>query len=74
MRRSPNRRRTSSTVRTPPATPITHYWKGEAGRNRGQAGRPWQAPRRGSDAVTIPMVAERAGVNHSSIYRRWCPR
>ncbi|MGW7489423.1 TetR/AcrR family transcriptional regulator [Streptomyces sp. NPDC054786] len=26
---------------------------------------------RGSDAVTIPMVAERAGVNHSSIYRRW---
>ncbi len=25
----------------------------------------------GSDAVTIPMVAERAGVNHSSIYRRW---
>ncbi|WP_405593273.1 helix-turn-helix domain-containing protein [Streptomyces sp. NBC_01092] len=26
---------------------------------------------RGADAVTIPMVAERAGVNHSSIYRRW---
>ncbi|MFF7749130.1 TetR/AcrR family transcriptional regulator [Streptomyces sp. NPDC007971] len=26
---------------------------------------------RGSEAVTIPMVAERAGVNHSSIYRRW---
>jgi len=26
---------------------------------------------RGSHAVTIPMVAERAGVNHSSIYRRW---
>ncbi|MFJ3306857.1 TetR/AcrR family transcriptional regulator [Streptomyces sp. NPDC086549] len=26
---------------------------------------------RGSDAITIPMVAERAGVNHSSIYRRW---
>ncbi|MEV6171630.1 TetR/AcrR family transcriptional regulator [Streptomyces sp. NPDC051954] len=25
----------------------------------------------GSDAITIPMVAERAGVNHSSIYRRW---
>ncbi|WP_261989489.1 TetR/AcrR family transcriptional regulator [Streptomyces sp. uw30] len=25
----------------------------------------------GSDALTIPMVAERAGVNHSSIYRRW---
>ncbi|MFK0160316.1 TetR/AcrR family transcriptional regulator [Streptomyces sp. NPDC090493] len=25
----------------------------------------------GSDAVTVPMVAERAGVNHSSIYRRW---
>jgi AcrR family transcriptional regulator len=26
---------------------------------------------RGSEAITIPMVAERAGVNHSSIYRRW---
>ncbi|MCO6007009.1 TetR/AcrR family transcriptional regulator [Actinoallomurus purpureus] len=26
---------------------------------------------RGSDAITVPMVAERAGVNHSSIYRRW---
>jgi AcrR family transcriptional regulator len=26
---------------------------------------------RGSDAITIPMVAERAGVNHTSIYRRW---
>jgi AcrR family transcriptional regulator len=26
---------------------------------------------RGSDRVTVPMVAERAGVNHSSIYRRW---
>ncbi|MFC7260224.1 TetR/AcrR family transcriptional regulator [Streptomyces lutosisoli] len=26
---------------------------------------------RGSEAVTIPLVAERAGVNHSSIYRRW---
>ena len=26
---------------------------------------------KGSDAVTIPMVAERAGVNHSSVYRRW---
>ncbi|MCF1511799.1 TetR/AcrR family transcriptional regulator [Streptomyces glomeratus] len=25
----------------------------------------------GSEAITIPMVAERAGVNHSSIYRRW---
>ncbi len=25
----------------------------------------------GSEAVTVPMVAERAGVNHSSIYRRW---
>ncbi|MET8630155.1 helix-turn-helix domain-containing protein [Kitasatospora sp. NPDC004669] len=25
----------------------------------------------GGDAVTIPMVAKRAGVNHSSIYRRW---
>lgn len=26
---------------------------------------------RGSEAVTIPLVAERAGVNHSSVYRRW---
>jgi AcrR family transcriptional regulator len=26
---------------------------------------------RGRDRVTVPMVAERAGVNHSSIYRRW---
>jgi AcrR family transcriptional regulator len=26
---------------------------------------------RGSERVTIPMVAERAGVNHSSVYRRW---
>jgi AcrR family transcriptional regulator len=26
---------------------------------------------RGSERVTMPMVAERAGVNHSSIYRRW---
>ncbi|MBV1854376.1 TetR/AcrR family transcriptional regulator [Catellatospora tritici] len=26
---------------------------------------------RGRDRVTIPMVAERAGVNPSSIYRRW---
>jgi AcrR family transcriptional regulator len=26
---------------------------------------------RGSERVTVPMVAERAGVNHSSIYRRW---
>ncbi|MHA5052874.1 TetR family transcriptional regulator [Streptomyces sp. SD15] len=25
---------------------------------------------RGGDAITVPMVAERAGVNHSSIYRR----
>lgn len=25
----------------------------------------------GSEAVTIPLVAERAGVNHSSVYRRW---
>jgi AcrR family transcriptional regulator len=26
---------------------------------------------RGSERLTLPMVAERAGVNHSSIYRRW---
>ena len=26
---------------------------------------------RGSERVTIPMVAERAGVNPSSVYRRW---
>jgi AcrR family transcriptional regulator len=26
---------------------------------------------RGSDRLTLPMVAERAGVNHSSLYRRW---
>jgi AcrR family transcriptional regulator len=26
---------------------------------------------RGSDRVTVPMVAERAGVNPTSIYRRW---
>ncbi|MDT7655566.1 MAG: hypothetical protein QOF38_281 [Pseudonocardiales bacterium] len=26
---------------------------------------------RGSERVTIPMVAERAGVNPTSIYRRW---
>lgn len=26
---------------------------------------------RGSDRVTIPMVAERAGVNPTSVYRRW---
>jgi AcrR family transcriptional regulator len=26
---------------------------------------------RGSERVTMPMVAERAGVNHSSLYRRW---
>jgi AcrR family transcriptional regulator len=26
---------------------------------------------RGTERVTVPMVAERAGVNHSSIYRRW---
>lgn len=26
---------------------------------------------RGGDKVTIPMVAERAGVNATSIYRRW---
>ena len=26
---------------------------------------------RGSERLTVPLVAERAGVNHSSIYRRW---
>ncbi|MCU1422370.1 MAG: TetR/AcrR family transcriptional regulator [Microbacteriaceae bacterium] len=26
---------------------------------------------RGRDRVTIPMIAERAGVNPSSVYRRW---
>jgi AcrR family transcriptional regulator len=26
---------------------------------------------RGSDRVTVPMIAERAGVNPTSIYRRW---
>lgn len=26
---------------------------------------------RGSDRITIPMVAERAGVNPTSVYRRW---
>jgi AcrR family transcriptional regulator len=26
---------------------------------------------RGAERVTVPMVAERAGVNHSTIYRRW---
>jgi AcrR family transcriptional regulator len=26
---------------------------------------------RGDERVTVPMVAERAGVKHSSIYRRW---
>lgn len=26
---------------------------------------------RGSDKITIPLVAERAGVNPTSIYRRW---
>src|SRR5215470_16051536 len=26
---------------------------------------------RGADKVTIPMVAERAGVNPTSVYRRW---
>src|ERR1700685_1286775 len=26
---------------------------------------------RGSERVTLPMVAERAGVNPSSVYRRW---
>src|SRR3954471_18814410 len=26
---------------------------------------------RGADKVTIPLVAERAGVNPTSIYRRW---
>lgn len=26
---------------------------------------------RGGERLTVPMVAERAGVNHSSIYRRW---
>jgi AcrR family transcriptional regulator len=26
---------------------------------------------KGSDRVTIPMVAERAGVNPTSVYRRW---
>lgn len=26
---------------------------------------------RGSDRITIPLVAERAGVNPTSIYRRW---
>src|SRR6266487_2518921 len=26
---------------------------------------------RGSERLTVPMVAERAGVNHSNIYRRW---
>jgi AcrR family transcriptional regulator len=25
----------------------------------------------GTDALTIPMVADRAGVNHTTIYRRW---
>lgn len=25
----------------------------------------------GAERVTVPMVAERAGVNHSTIYRRW---
>jgi AcrR family transcriptional regulator len=26
---------------------------------------------RGNERVTVPMVAERAGVHNSSIYRRW---
>ena len=26
---------------------------------------------RGGERLTVPMVAERAGVNHSNIYRRW---
>lgn len=26
---------------------------------------------RGAERVTVPMVAERSGVNHSTIYRRW---
>ena len=26
---------------------------------------------KGSDRVTVPMIAERAGVNPTSIYRRW---
>jgi AcrR family transcriptional regulator len=26
---------------------------------------------RGAERVTVPLVAERAGVNHSTIYRRW---